>query len=328
MGLGRGELRQGRTLDALQSAYRVGARVAWRRLARRGPAARASTPRCSACWPSRSSPTSRSSRPTRWRATRRRARSSRASAGGAGASWSRCCCATRRPTRPTCAPPPTAAGWRMPRIAAALACAESELDRLARAPAARRRSPRRCDGVGCVVIADPEGPGRARGDRRRRSRDLRAALGPAAPAAGLAGSWALARPALRAPRRAPLAEPTGAWLRADDGWRELLLFESRALVGAHRRAPARAARRALTPEGAARAWRRPRSPIVREQGNAAAMARALGRPRRRPRATGSPGCASCSATELDDPDARFELELALRARTQTVSPNDSRGLTT
>ena len=31
--LGRGELRQGRALDALQSAYRVGARVAWRRLA-------------------------------------------------------------------------------------------------------------------------------------------------------------------------------------------------------------------------------------------------------------------------------------------------------
>ena len=31
--LGAGELREGRTLDALQSAYRVGARVAWRRLA-------------------------------------------------------------------------------------------------------------------------------------------------------------------------------------------------------------------------------------------------------------------------------------------------------
>src|SRR4051795_7826484 len=30
--LGRGELREGRTLDALQSAYRVGARVAWRRV--------------------------------------------------------------------------------------------------------------------------------------------------------------------------------------------------------------------------------------------------------------------------------------------------------
>ncbi|MBA2240662.1 MAG: PucR family transcriptional regulator, partial [Solirubrobacterales bacterium] len=31
--LGRGELRQGRTLDSLQAAYRVGARAAWRRLA-------------------------------------------------------------------------------------------------------------------------------------------------------------------------------------------------------------------------------------------------------------------------------------------------------
>jgi PucR C-terminal helix-turn-helix domain len=32
VGLGRGELRQGRTLDSLQAAYRVGARVAWREL--------------------------------------------------------------------------------------------------------------------------------------------------------------------------------------------------------------------------------------------------------------------------------------------------------
>ena len=32
--LGRGELRAGRTLDSLQAAYRVGARVAWRGLAR------------------------------------------------------------------------------------------------------------------------------------------------------------------------------------------------------------------------------------------------------------------------------------------------------
>jgi len=32
VGLGRAELREGRTLDSLQSAYRVGARVAWRRV--------------------------------------------------------------------------------------------------------------------------------------------------------------------------------------------------------------------------------------------------------------------------------------------------------
>src|SRR5262245_47688412 len=36
VGLGRGEQRQGRTLDSLQAAYRVGARVAWRHLSRAG----------------------------------------------------------------------------------------------------------------------------------------------------------------------------------------------------------------------------------------------------------------------------------------------------
>ena len=39
--LGRGEQRQGRTLDSLQAAYRVGARVAWRRIAAAGAARRA-----------------------------------------------------------------------------------------------------------------------------------------------------------------------------------------------------------------------------------------------------------------------------------------------
>jgi hypothetical protein len=39
LALGRGEMRAGRTLDALLSAYRVGARVAWRRFAAAGVAA-------------------------------------------------------------------------------------------------------------------------------------------------------------------------------------------------------------------------------------------------------------------------------------------------
>src|SRR5882757_2826932 len=37
--LGRGEHQQGRTLDSLQSAYRIGARVAWRRFAAAGSGA-------------------------------------------------------------------------------------------------------------------------------------------------------------------------------------------------------------------------------------------------------------------------------------------------
>ena len=39
MNLGRGEMRAGRSLDALLAAYRLGARVAWRRLAAAGEAA-------------------------------------------------------------------------------------------------------------------------------------------------------------------------------------------------------------------------------------------------------------------------------------------------
>lgn len=42
LNLGRGEVRQGRTLDALLAAYRVGARVAWRRVAEAASAAGAS----------------------------------------------------------------------------------------------------------------------------------------------------------------------------------------------------------------------------------------------------------------------------------------------
>lgn len=40
VGLGRGEMRAGRSLDALLAAYRLGARVAWRRLAAAGEAAK------------------------------------------------------------------------------------------------------------------------------------------------------------------------------------------------------------------------------------------------------------------------------------------------
>ena len=43
--LGAGELRQGRTLDSLQAAYRVGARVAWRRMRRTRRTRRGSTRR-------------------------------------------------------------------------------------------------------------------------------------------------------------------------------------------------------------------------------------------------------------------------------------------
>ena len=74
--LGRGELREGRTLDALQSAYRD-RRAGRLAAAGRGRRARRdSTPTRSACSPSRSSPTSTSSRPIRSRAMREAQRAS------------------------------------------------------------------------------------------------------------------------------------------------------------------------------------------------------------------------------------------------------------
>ena len=84
-GLGRGEHRERRSLDALLAAYRLGARVAWRRVA--VIAIEAGVDRRT--WrssPRRCSPTSTSSRRSRPRATRRSSRSppARASAVAAG----------------------------------------------------------------------------------------------------------------------------------------------------------------------------------------------------------------------------------------------------
>ena len=110
--LGRGEVRAGRSLEALLAAYRIGARVAWRRAPR--PAwPRASRRRRSSCWPRRSSPTSTSCR----RSPPRASRASRPSAPGrptaAAPPCSTCCC-TSRPPRPRPWPPrpPPRAGRR------------------------------------------------------------------------------------------------------------------------------------------------------------------------------------------------------------------------
>src|SRR5215207_8334856 len=123
--LGRGEQRAGRTLDALQAAYRLGAREARRR--------GWTPPPCSA-WARRSSPTSTSWPRSPSRATRRPRPRARASASGAGADSSHCWprgapTPTRRPGPPArrtgrCraswprwrsgAPAPTAAHGRWP----------------------------------------------------------------------------------------------------------------------------------------------------------------------------------------------------------------------
>jgi hypothetical protein len=217
-------------------------------------------------------------------------------------------------------PAAAAAGWRIPRAAAAISCSEEELERIARRlPADALMAT--IDGEGCVVIPDPDGPGRpAEVERALAGRG--AALGPTVAAAELASSWALARTALLAAEagavggapgsaRADAAGPAPPPLRADDLLVELLLFEGRALVdrlAVRRLAPLEG----LTPK-ARRRMEETALAYVRESGNAAAMARALGLHPQTVRYRLA-RLRELLGDQLDDPDARLELELALRAQ--------------
>ena len=202
-----------------------------------------------------------------------------------------------------------AAGWRVPRTAAALACDEKRLERLAaRLPTDALTAA--LDGIGCAIIPDPDGPGR-RGetDRAVEGARARAVLGPTRPPHALAASWSLARATFRAVEAGAIEAPT--IVRAEDALTDLLLFENRGLV--ERLAARRlAAFDPLTPK-ARRRMEETALAYVQEQGNAAAMARALGLHSQTARYRLS-RLRELLGDALDNPDGRFELELALRAR--------------
>ncbi len=85
--MGREEHRRGRTLDALQSAYRVGARVSWRSVATSGRTPGSHRTSCTGSR-RRSSRTSTGSPPRRWPGTRKGSRCARARSKRAGrVSW-------------------------------------------------------------------------------------------------------------------------------------------------------------------------------------------------------------------------------------------------
>ena len=302
--LGGGELRQGRTLDALQSAYRVGARVAWRRLAEAARRAELDPELLSLLAESIFAYIEELSADSVQGYAEARALQEDE---------------RRRRRRELVAAllrdPPTdeldlraaaaAARWRLPRSAAALACSESDLDELT-----RRLPPETLsavvEGVGCLVIADPDGPGR----RAEIERGLSAgALGPATPLSGLAGSWSLARSARRAAEAGVLGG--GDLVRVDEVLPELLLLDNRELVdriGARRLAPLDE----LTPK-ARRRMEQTALAYVQHGGNAAAMSRELGVHAQTARYR-LVRLRELLGEELDAPDTRFELELALRAR--------------
>ena len=315
--LGRGEQRQGRTLDSLLAAYRVGARVAWRRIAAVGRRAELDaeplTLLAEAIFAyideiSADSVDGYAEAQAEVEDLRRRRRRELAALAVSEAPVERADLAAAA----------RAAGWRLPGRVAAGACAEADV------VAIGRRLPPDClatvhDGVGCLLLADPDGPGRVDAFASAAER-ARVVLGPAAEPEGIPESWSLARALLTATtpggRRADLSPmarqigPSAGLVVADEHLAELLLFEGRGLAG---RIGARrlAALDGLTPKAAER-MRETALAHVRHNGNAVAMAAEMQVHPQTARYR-SARLRELLGDQLDDPDARFELELALRA---------------
>jgi hypothetical protein len=303
--LGRGEFRQGRTLDSLQAAYRVGARVAWRRIAAAGHRAELEaeplTLLAEAIFAyidelAADSVDGYAEAQREVADLRRRRRQELATL-----------LLREPPAEPAdIAAAARAAGWEVPRSAAAIACAERDLATLTRALPADALATV-SDGLGCLLLPDPDGPGR-REQLERAAAVAPLAIGPAGEPAGLPGSWGLAAAASRAAALGALA--SGGLLRAEEHLAQLLLFEGRDLVtriAARRLAPLES----LTEKARLRMWETALA-YVRHDGNAVAMAAELHiHPQTaRHRIT---RLRELFGEQLEDPEARFELQLALRA---------------
>jgi hypothetical protein len=303
VGLGRGELRQGRTLDSLQSAYRIGARVAWRRISAAARRDRIDADQLAVLAEaifayidelSADSVEGYAQAQREQEGERQRRRRELLAL------------LLRDPPadEPDVRSAAQAAGWRLPRSAAPLAVAEEDLARVGRRLSADALVAT-VSGIGCALV-----PGAARrSELERATEGVTAALGPTVPRAELGEAWSIASAALRA-AAAGAIEGDGL-LDAERHLPELILFESGGM--AERLAQVRLAPLdGLTPAARAR-MEETALAFVQHGGNAAAMARALhlhpqtiryrlGRLR------------ELFGDELTDPDARFELELALRTR--------------
>ena len=302
--LGRGEFRAGRRLDALQHAYRVGARVAWRRISEAAIAAGLEGPTLALLAESIfayideiSAESVEGYASAQAASAGERSRDRQALVrllvtGGPDAAEAQAAAAS---------------GWPLPRALAALAAEHRDAERFA-GIVGEGALGGRVDDLVCVLIADPQAPGRL--ERVRRAVEGRvAALGPARPWAAAAESWSRAVRCVRLARAGRL--PEGGLIIAAQQLGTLAVHADPALVGdlaALRLAPLAE----LTPgaldrhESTLLAW-------LRHQGSAPEMARELHVHPQTVRYRMA-RLRELFGASLDDPDARFELELALRAR--------------
>lgn len=198
--LGRGEMRQGRSLDSLQAAYRIGARIAWRRLARRGAAEGVPQETLNTLAESifayideisAESVEGYALEQSLREGVRERERRRLLAL-----------LTTEAPDPDQLQAAALAASWELPTSIAALACDRDAIGSIT------RRLPAECFGTsvggdGCIVIPDPAAPGResqiasAVGTRP-------AALGPSGPVSAFWLSWSEALRANRQIRRSGL----------------------------------------------------------------------------------------------------------------------------
>ncbi len=301
--LGRGEMGAGRSLDALQAAYRIGARASWRRLAHAGLRAGLEAPVLCALADSIFAYIDELASAS----VEGFAEAQREAAGERGRRRRRLLLMLLaepldREALRTLA---VDAQWPIPHALAALACHADDLDSIT------RRLPEESlagtiEDRGCILIADAAAPGRARVIGAA-CQGRTACLGPIGAPEHAVASWRHAQSALEAMQTGAL--PAG-FCRADEHLAALALFQAREPLrelARQRLAPLRP----LTPTVRARMITTLRA-FLEQRGSTPAMAQVLGlhpqtvRYRMRQ-------LRELFGDALEDPDARFELQAAVRA---------------
>jgi PucR-like helix-turn-helix protein len=305
VGLGRLEFRAGRTLEALLSAYRLGARVAWRRLAGAGLEAGLSPQTlvllAESIFAYIDELSAESAEGFAEEQADRAGESDRRRGALIGLLLQ-----TPPPEPALVSETAAAADWRLPReLAVILWDAESGRGRRAAARLPLGSIAATVEGLRCAIVPDPGGPGRA-AEIRAALEDVRAGIGPAVPWQQAARSHRQAAAALGL---AEDRESPGA-LAADEHRAELLLRAEPHLV-----ADLAGARLAPLADETPASRKRLKNTLLswlRHDGNVTAAAEELDvHPQTVRYRLGR--LRELLGDALDDPDGRFELELALRA---------------
>jgi len=305
-GLGRGEAREGRSMEYLLAAYRIGARVAWRRTAERGRAHGFDADTLALLAEAFFAYIDQLSA----RSAEGYAEEQSAIAGEAARLRRRLVAllVQRPPVEPAAIEAAARdAGWQLPATLAAVVWRDASERPVARAlPLGSLAAPLE-DGVICALVADPDAPGR-RAELERALGERPAALGHTVPSTEAWLSAARARAMLRLVA-AGVVEG-GPLMPAEDHLADLIVHGDPTLVR-------ELAGRRLAPleDRPARSRERLRETLAAwldRQGNVAEVAEQLHvHPQTVRYRMGQ--LRELFGDELDDPRARFELGLALRA---------------